>query len=95
MVHAYSFFGSTADFVIKKGTFGIFPDSAISKRQVSLLAHFPWLCFSSDPHYTFSLPCTHFYFSLSPNFFSGSVIGVFFFILVTLDLCLVLIHRDL
>jgi phosphatidylserine decarboxylase len=24
MVHAYSFFGSTADFVIKKGTFGIF-----------------------------------------------------------------------
>ena len=24
MVHDYSFFGSTADFVIKKGTFGIF-----------------------------------------------------------------------
>ena len=74
---------------------GLLPDSAISKRQVSLLAHFPWLCFSSDPHYTFSLPRTHFYFSLSPNFFSGSVIGVFFFILVTLDLCLLLIHRDL
>jgi hypothetical protein len=24
MVHDYSFFGSTADFAIKKGTFGIF-----------------------------------------------------------------------
>ena len=33
MVHDHSFFGSTADFVIKKETFGIFTDLAISKRQ--------------------------------------------------------------
>ena len=38
---------------------------------------------------------THaFFFSLT-IFFPWSVIGVFFFILVTLDLCLLLIHRDL
>jgi hypothetical protein len=43
------------------------------------------------------------FFSLFHNFFSWSMIGVirvssavaFFFILVTLDLCLLLIHRDL
>jgi hypothetical protein len=34
MVHDYSFFGSTADFVIKKEHFlGFLPDLAISKRQ--------------------------------------------------------------
>ena len=34
-------------------------------------------------------------FLVSHHFFPWSVIGVFFFILVTLDLCLLLIHRDL
>ena len=33
MVHDYSFFGSTADFVIKKEHLGFLPDLAISKRQ--------------------------------------------------------------
>jgi hypothetical protein len=33
MIHDYSFFGSTADFVIKKEHLGILPDLAISKRQ--------------------------------------------------------------
>ena len=33
MVHDYSFFGSTADFVIKKEHFGFLPDLAIFKRQ--------------------------------------------------------------
>ena len=33
MVHDYSFFGSTADCVIKKEHLGILPDLAISKRQ--------------------------------------------------------------
>jgi hypothetical protein len=33
MVHDYSFFGSTADFVIKKEQLGLLPDLAISKRQ--------------------------------------------------------------
>jgi hypothetical protein len=33
MVHDYSFFGSTADFVIKKEQLGFLPDLAISKRQ--------------------------------------------------------------
>jgi hypothetical protein len=32
MVHDYSFFGSTADFVIKKEHLGLLPDLAISKR---------------------------------------------------------------
>ena len=35
MVHDYSFFGSTADFVIKKEHLGFLPDLAISKRQTS------------------------------------------------------------
>ena len=33
MVHDYSFFGSTVDFVIKKEHLGFLPDLAISKRQ--------------------------------------------------------------
>ena len=33
MVHDYSFFGSTADFVIKKEHLGFLPDLAFSKRQ--------------------------------------------------------------
>ena len=33
MVHDYSFFGSTADFVIKNEQLGFLPDLAISKRQ--------------------------------------------------------------
>ena len=33
MVHDYSFFGSTADFVIKKEQLGLLPDLDISKRQ--------------------------------------------------------------
>ena len=33
MVHDYSFFGSTADFVIKKEHLGFLPDLTISKRQ--------------------------------------------------------------
>ena len=33
MVHDYSLFGSTADFVIKKEHLGFLPDLAISKRQ--------------------------------------------------------------
>jgi hypothetical protein len=33
MVHDYSFFGSTADFVIKKEHLGFLPDFSISKRQ--------------------------------------------------------------
>jgi hypothetical protein len=33
MVHDYSFFGSTADFVIKKQHLVFLPDLAISKRQ--------------------------------------------------------------
>jgi hypothetical protein len=33
MVHDYSFFGSTADFVIKKEHLWFLPDLAISKRQ--------------------------------------------------------------
>ena len=33
MVHDYSFFDSTADFVIKKEHVGFLPDLAISKRQ--------------------------------------------------------------
>ena len=33
MVHDYSFFGSTADFVIKNEHLGFLPDLAISKRQ--------------------------------------------------------------
>ena len=33
MVHDYSLFGSTADFVIKKEHLGFLPDFAISKRQ--------------------------------------------------------------
>jgi len=32
-VHDYSFFGSTADFVIKKEHLGFLPDLAISKRR--------------------------------------------------------------
>jgi hypothetical protein len=35
MVHDYSFFGSTADFVIKREHLGFLPDLAISKRQTS------------------------------------------------------------
>jgi hypothetical protein len=51
------------------------------------------------PHFT----ATHAFFSLFHHFFSWSAIGVvgvssavvfFFFILVTFDLCLLLIHRD-
>ena len=38
---------------------------------------------------------THAFFLSLTIFFPWSVIGVFFFILVTLDLCLLLIHRDL
>jgi hypothetical protein len=37
MVHDYSFFGSTADFVIKKEHLGLLPDLAISKRQRRLV----------------------------------------------------------
>ena len=33
MVHDYSFFGSSADFVIKKEQLGFLPNLAISKRQ--------------------------------------------------------------
>jgi hypothetical protein len=33
MVHDYSFFGSTADFVIKKEHLWFLPNLAISKRQ--------------------------------------------------------------
>jgi hypothetical protein len=33
MVHDYSFFGSTADFVIKKEHLGFLPDLAISKTS--------------------------------------------------------------
>ena len=33
MVHDYSFFGSIADFVIKKEHLGLLPDLAFSKRQ--------------------------------------------------------------
>jgi hypothetical protein len=33
MVHDYSFFGSTADFVIKNEHLGFLQDLAISKRQ--------------------------------------------------------------
>jgi hypothetical protein len=33
MVHDYSFFGSTADFVIKNEHLGILPDLVVSKRQ--------------------------------------------------------------
>jgi hypothetical protein len=33
MVHDYSFFGSTADFVIKKEHLGFLADLAISKRH--------------------------------------------------------------
>ena len=33
MVHDNLFFGSTADFVIKKEHFGFLPDLAISERQ--------------------------------------------------------------
>jgi uncharacterized protein with ParB-like and HNH nuclease domain len=33
MVHDYSYFGSTADFVIKKEHLGFLPDLVISKRQ--------------------------------------------------------------
>jgi hypothetical protein len=33
MVHDYSLFGSTADFVLKKEHLGFLPDFAISKRQ--------------------------------------------------------------
>jgi hypothetical protein len=36
MVHDYSFFVSTADFVIKKEHLGFLPDLAISKRQVEI-----------------------------------------------------------
>ena len=39
MVHDYSFFGSTADFVIKKEHLGILPDLTISigqRRQVEI-----------------------------------------------------------
>jgi hypothetical protein len=32
-IHGYSFFGSTADFVIKKEHLGFLSDLAISKRQ--------------------------------------------------------------
>jgi hypothetical protein len=33
MVHDYSIFGSTADFVIKKEHLGFLPDLAITNRQ--------------------------------------------------------------
>ena len=36
MVHDYSYFGSTADFVIKKEHLGFLPDFAISKRRVEI-----------------------------------------------------------
>jgi hypothetical protein len=36
MVHDYSFFGSSSDFVIKKEHLGFLPDLAISKRQVEI-----------------------------------------------------------
>ena len=41
MVHDYSFFGSTADFVIKKEQLAFLPDLAISKRQRHLLEIWP------------------------------------------------------
>ena len=41
MVHDYSFFGSTADFVIKKEHLGLLPDLAISKRQRRLVGIWP------------------------------------------------------
>jgi hypothetical protein len=37
MVHDYSFFGSTADFVIKNEHLGVLPDLAIFKRQRRLV----------------------------------------------------------
>jgi hypothetical protein len=37
MVHDYSFFGSTADFVIKREHLGFLPALAISKRQKRLV----------------------------------------------------------
>ena len=37
MVHDYSFFGSTADFEIRKEHLGFLPDLAMSKRQRSRL----------------------------------------------------------
>jgi hypothetical protein len=45
MVHDYSFFGSTADFVIKKGTFGIFTGFGhlqTSGRNSSLIIYFQY-----------------------------------------------------
>jgi hypothetical protein len=48
MVHDYSFFGSTADFVIKKGTFRIFTGfghlqtSQTSGRNSSLIIYFQY-----------------------------------------------------
>ena len=67
--------------------------------QVSLLTHFPWQgwkhCNFIWPSLPFSLPHIRYFFSLSPFFFHDLWLGYLVYSRVTLDLWLILIHRDL